>query len=101
MERDRVGRRRQPLQGRGLRPIHPLLPPEWISRAVRVAMSAEDWQALDALAARASVRTPTQARALGEAISTLIQTARLEQAKPPDWMDWERQKALRLLRAAN
>lgn len=84
-----------------MRPIHPLLPPEWISRAVRVAMSAADWQALDVLAERAAVRTPSQARALGEAISTLIQAARREEARPPDWMDWERQKTLRLLRAAN
>ncbi len=101
MERDRAGRRRHPLQGRGLRPIHPLLPPEWISRAIRVAMSADDWEQLDDLVAAESVQTPTQARALGGAISTLLQTARRVEARPSDWMDWERQKTLRLLRPAN
>ncbi len=103
MDRDRSGRRRQPSQGRGLRPIHPLLPPEWISRAIRVAMSADDWRVLDGLAAEAATRTPTQARALGEAISALmhLQSAARVEARPSNWMDWERQKTLRLLRPAN
>ena len=39
MERDRLGRRRSPEQERGLRPLHPLLPEEWVSKALRVAMS--------------------------------------------------------------
>ena len=43
MERDRLGRRRSPEQERGLRPLHPLLPEEWISKALRVAMSESDW----------------------------------------------------------
>ena len=33
MERDRRGRRRQPDQERGLRPLHPLLPRQWTSKA--------------------------------------------------------------------
>ena len=72
-----------------------------MSRALRVAMSAEDWARFDALVAEASFRTPTQARANGEVIAALIR----DQARPnpvqSNWMDWESQKALRLLRRSN
>ena len=97
MERDRAGHRRHPSQNRGLRPIHPLLPPEWISRAIRVAMSGDDWQQLDRLVAEMSSRTPTQARALGEVLSTLLRATRRDETGPSHWMDWERQKTLRLI----
>ena len=52
MERDRLGRRRSPSQERGLRPLHPLLPEEWISKAIRVAMSESDWARFTALVDR-------------------------------------------------
>jgi len=81
--------------------LHPLLPPEWMSRALRVAMSAEDWARFEALAREASLRSPTQARAYGEAIARLMRERIRPAPSPLDWMDWERQKALRLLRPAN
>ena len=43
MDRDCRGRRRSPDQERGLRPLHPLLPEQWTSKALRVAMSEADW----------------------------------------------------------
>ncbi len=101
MDRDRRGRRRSPEQERGLRPLHPLLPPSWMSRALRVAMSAEDWARFDALVNEASYRAPTQARAVGEVIAGLIHESPRANPGPTDWMDWERQKAIRLLRSAN
>ena len=99
MEQDRIGRRRQPDQGRGLRPLHPPLPEQWTSRALRVAMSEADWERLDALVREAAPDAPSQAKALGLAISRLLHSSP-EQASPPgplDWMDWERRKTLRLL----
>ena len=50
MERDRMGRRRRPEQERGLRPLHPPLPEEWTSKALRVTMSEADWSRFEALA---------------------------------------------------
>ena len=46
MQCDRLGRRRSPEQKRGLRPLHPLLPAEWASKVLRVAMSEADWAAI-------------------------------------------------------
>jgi len=99
MERDCLGRRRQPNQERGLRPLHPLLPEEWTSKALRVAMSEEDWRRFEALVRTAVAQSPTLARAQGIVLAHLIDRAA---AAPPapgplDWMDWERQKTLRLL----
>jgi hypothetical protein len=64
-------------------------------------MSAEDWARFDALVEDASYRTPTQARAAGEVIAGLIHETPRTNPGPSHWMDWERQKALRLLRPAN
>ena len=104
MERDRRGRRRRPEQERGLRPLHPLLPGHWTSKAIRVAMSEKDWERFDDLvrAVLAQTQTPTQARANGRVVSKLMATAAaaLPAPGPLDWMDWERQKTLRLLRFA-
>jgi hypothetical protein len=80
------------------------LPNEWLSKAVRVAMSQADWERFEVLtrSALSESQTPTQARANGLVISRLMETA--SQAPPApgplDWMDWERQKTLRLLRSA-
>ena len=104
MERDRRGRERRPNQERGLRPLHPLLPSHWTSKALRVAMSEEDWERFDDLvhSVLSQTQTPTQARAQGLVISRLMETAAQVRpaAGPLDWMDWERQKTLRLLRSA-
>jgi hypothetical protein len=99
MERDRLGRRRSPLQERGLRPLHPPLPEEWISKALRVAMSESDWTHFASLVARYSTAAPTQARAHGMVLSVLLHSDPRPEPEPGplDWMDWERRKALRLL----
>jgi hypothetical protein len=99
MERDRLGRRRSPEQERGLRPLHPLLPEEWVSKALRVAMSESDWSEFEKLGARFAQRAPTKARAYGMALAGLLHSLpRPEpEAGPLDWMDWERHKTLRLL----
>jgi hypothetical protein len=81
--------------------LHPLLPPAWMSRALRVAMSAEDWARFDALVGEASFRVPTQARAHGEVIAELIRDRPGPKPGSSNWMDWESQKALRLLRPSN
>jgi hypothetical protein len=99
MQRDRRGRRRQPDQGRGLRPLHPLLPQQWTSKALRVAMSQADWARFEALVQAVLPLAPTLARAHGLVIARLVgRSALTPQAPGPlEWMDWERQKALRLL----
>jgi hypothetical protein len=76
-----------------------LLPEEWISKALRVAMSESDWAQFEALAFRHASRAPTQARAHGLAISELLHgvSQREPEPGPLDWMDWERRKTLRLL----
>jgi hypothetical protein len=99
MERDRLGRRRRPEQERGLRPLHPLLPEEWVSKALRVAMSETDWAEFEALVARCAVMAPTHARAYGMVLSALLHATQSPEPAPGplDWMDWERRKTLRLL----
>jgi len=104
MEKDRLGRRRQPGQVRGLRSLHPCLPDEWTSRPVRIAMSSEDWERFAALVQRVTPIAETQARAHGLVISHLMHEADEENGSKDtgatNWMDWERQKTLRLLRSA-
>ncbi len=99
VDRDRMGRRRRPDQQRGLRPLHPLLPEEWTSKALRVTMSEADWKRFEALARSLAPAAPTQARAYGLALATLMLSANLPNPGPGplDWMDWERRKTLRLL----
>lgn len=101
MSLDRRGRCRKPDQERGLRPLYPLLPPEWTSRVLRVAMSGEDWARFDALVRESSAQAVTQARAHGRAISTLIREGLRPTPRPTHWMDWERQKTIRLLGPSN
>jgi hypothetical protein len=102
MERDRRGRRRQPNQERGLRPLHPPLPRQWTSKALRVAMSREDWTRFEALVRGVVPHAPTLPQAHGIVISALIDASSTRRPAPGplDWMDWERQKTLRLLRSA-
>jgi hypothetical protein len=75
-----------------------------MSKVLRVAMSQEDWERFDRLVRSTASRTPplTQARANGAALSRLMDEAATTRATPGplDWMDWERQKTLRLLRSA-
>jgi hypothetical protein len=99
MERDRLGRRRRPEQERGLRPLHPLLPEEWVSKALRVAMSESDWAEFEALVARCAAVAPTHARAYGMVLSGLLNGFVPPEPEPGplDWLDWERRKTLRLL----
>jgi hypothetical protein len=99
MDRDRMGRKRQPDQERGLRPLHPPLPEEWTSKALRVTMSESDWGRFEALARSLASAAPTQARAYGLAMAALMHSSSLcqQESGPLDWMDWERRKTLRLL----
>ena len=99
MERDRLGRRRSPEQERGLRPLHPPLPEEWISQVLRVAMSESDWAHFAALVSRCNAMASSQARAHGLVLSELLRAdpRREPEPGPLDWMDWERRKTLRLL----
>lgn len=93
-----------PDQERGLRPLNPILPEHWLSKAIRVAMSEHDWERFESLVRNLEVESPeaaaTLARAHGEILSRLLDTSERSQRDPGplDWMDWERQKTLRLLR---
>lgn len=95
--RDSRGRRRVVGQERGLRPLHPALPPRWVSRAIRVAMSEGDWARLEAVVRRYARDETTGARSYGLAIAHLMDKASAERAGALDWLDWERRKTLRLL----
>lgn len=64
-------------------------------------MSAEDWARFDALVDEASYQLPTQARAHGAVIADLMHDRPRPSPGPSNWMDWESQKALRLLRPSN
>src|SRR6059036_2791924 len=95
--RDSLGRRRAAGQERGLRPLYPRLPAGWISRVLRASMPEERWQQFDALLARARHDEPTEARAVGQALIELMETAEANRGGQ-HWLDWEREKVLRLLR---
>ena len=106
MERDALGRRRQPLQNRGLRPLFPKLPANYQSRLLRVAMSAMSWAHLDERTSRSSART--KPRALGELIEGWLARDRIAShpltgvaphgtAAMADWQDWQMRKELALL----
>jgi hypothetical protein len=102
MDKDRRGRRRGPDQERGLRPLFPLLPQEWTSKALRVAMAEQDWAKFESLAQSVAPQAPTHARACGIVLSALMRNVPPPKTAPGplDWMDWERRKTLRLLRSA-
>ena len=75
---------------------------EWTSRAVRVAMSEADWARFEALAAVWAATEPPRPRPGPTARPSPASCDDAEQAAPGplDWMDWERQKTLKLLRYA-
>jgi hypothetical protein len=109
--RDRIGRRRQPEQSRGLRPLFPKLPTTFESRAVRIAMTTPAWSRLDALVAERAHET--RPRALGQVVETLLAHFEKSLAEPwavamhsqqpltnADWQDWQIRKERALLPAS-
>jgi hypothetical protein len=107
---DSIGRKRQPGQSRGLRPLFPKLPISFESRAVRIAMTTPAWSRIDSLMEERA--TATRPRALGEVIETLLAyfdrtlvsdlaPAEPEQLTNPDWQDWQIQKERALLPASH
>ena len=96
---DRLGRRRAAAQGRGLRPLFPLLPRSWLSRALRVAMPEPAWAELDARTQVEQRGGETRARALGRVLMALMEQAPGDSGARVHWLDWERDKAQRLLGA--
>ena len=107
--RDSMGRRRQPGQNRGLRPLFPKLPTSFESRAVRIAMTAPAWNRIDGLMAQRA--TQTRPRALGEVIETLLAHYDATRVVPSgveservagteaDWQAWQIHKERALLPA--
>jgi hypothetical protein len=63
-------------------------------------MPEERWQQFDVLLARFTGDTPTEARAVGQALMDLMDAAEDCRASQ-HWLDWEREKFLRLLRASH
>jgi hypothetical protein len=96
---DRLGRRRAETQTRGLRPLFPLLPHAWLSRALRIAMPEAIWDELDARAAAERRGGETRARALGRVLMGLMERAPAAASARGHWLDWERDKAQRMLGA--
>ena len=112
---DRLGRRREARQHRGLRPLFPKLPADILTRALRVAMSEQAWRRLDELAE--AMAAPTRPRAIGAVIERALQPAeatpaetagdhrrlpsrpRHGEGRPSDsaWLSWQAQKEQRLL----
>ncbi len=99
MRKDAIGRRRSEGQERGLRPLYPPLPGEWMSRAIRIAMPALRWTQFEAFVARTGEGAQTTARAAGRALMALMD-AETESTRAAHWLDWERDKARRLLAEA-
>ena len=99
MERDRKGRRRQPDQERGLRPLHPVLPEQWTSKPLRVAMSESDWARLEAKVREVAPHEAHTGPSRGHTSSHLMNQSPepAPEPGPLDWLDWERRKTLRLL----
>jgi len=94
MTTDSLGRRRQPGQTRGLRPLFPPLPKGERSRVIRVAMSQLGWAALERV-----VRTshqPTPPRAVGELLERALGTL-----PNSDWQEWQIRKEKQLLERAS
>jgi hypothetical protein len=86
--RDSLGRRRQPSQNKGLRPLYPPLPKNLVSRSIRIAMSHTAWARLEQQARNQSAKT--QPRAIGEILERALEPQ-------PDWQDWQIRKEKQLL----
>ncbi len=108
---DRIGRKRQPSQSRGLRPLFPKLPTTFESRALRIAMTTPAWNRLDAMTALRAHQT--RPRALGEVLETLLAHFETALAQPSpvvvqsqeptsgaNWQDWQIRKERALLPAS-
>ena len=92
--RDSLGRRRDPSQNRGLRPLYPRLATGFRSRAVRIAMSEWAWGALDKLGTAS--HEPTKPRAIGQLLERALQAH-----ETADWQDWQIRKEKQLLHKAS
>jgi hypothetical protein len=78
-----------------LRPLYPLLPVGWVSRALRVSMPEAYWRQFEAWLARMRSAATTDARAAGLVLMGLMDAA--ERGRGQHWLDWEQEKSLRLL----
>jgi hypothetical protein len=92
--RDSLGRRRDPSQNRGLRPLYPRLTAGLRSRSIRIAMSEWAWGALDKLAAAS--HEATKPRAIGQLLERALQAH-----ETADWQDWQIRKEKQLLTKAS
>jgi hypothetical protein len=63
-------------------------------------MPAERWAQLDSLIAGARRESLTEARAVGQTLIELMETAEAHHGSE-HWLDWEREKVLRLLRESH
>lgn len=73
MRHDSLGRRRRKGQERGLRPMHPRLSDDQVSRSLRAVLSPAEWDRLDAMTAgELSAGAVSAARALGAVLSRLM-----------------------------
>jgi hypothetical protein len=92
--RDSLGRRRDPAQNRGLRPLYPRLQRGLQSRSIRVAMSEWAWSALERLSTAS--HEPTMPRAVGQLLERALQAH-----ETVDWQDWQIRKEKQLLGRAS
>jgi hypothetical protein len=58
------------------------LPEEWISKALRVAMSESNWAHFEALVSRRTAFAPSQARAHGLVLAELLHSVRRPELEP-------------------
>ena len=93
MQTDALGRRRDPSQNRGLRPLYPRLAHGFRSRSIRIAMSEWAWGALERLATAS--HEPTTPRAIGQLLERALQAH-----ETSDWQDWQIRKEKQLLQAS-
>ena len=96
--RDSRGRRRQDGQERGLRSLYPELPRAWLSRALRISMPRARWLEFDGRVSAAVAET--RARAAGQVLMALMDGSEAR-GREPHWLDFERDKARRLLLGAS
>jgi len=92
--RDSLGRRRDPAQNRGLRPLYPRLSLGFRSQSLRIAMSEWAWGALERLTEAS--HEPTKPRAIGQLLERALQAH-----ETADWQDWQIRKEKQLLTRAS